>query len=77
MHGGQCWWLQDPSTGWTLRFQWIPEGAWHYRLEIIKGRAMGSEPALLAWRRELPAREARELWLEHVRRGWRPGQAQW
>ncbi|EDY38306.1 conserved hypothetical protein [Cyanobium sp. PCC 7001] len=77
MAGNPGWWLIDPATGWALRFRWLRTGNWHHHLEVIKGKAMGQEPALLAWRRELPAREARELWREHRRQGWQPGPPQW
>jgi len=77
MEGGECWWLIDPATGWSLRFRWIPEGGWHYSLEVIRGRPMGEAPPLLAWRRELSVRQARELWRAQVRQGWRQGPEQW
>lgn len=77
MEGGECWWLVDPATGWTLRFRWLRNDTWHHHLEVIKGEAIGQKPALLAWRRELPARDERELWRTRCRQGWRPGPAQW
>lgn len=77
MTAGRCWWLQDPATGWALLFTWIPDRYWRHSLEIIRGRPMGAEPALLAWRRELPASAARDLWRDHIRKGWRRCEAQW
>ena len=71
-------WIQDPKTASTMRFQFDPK-SWsaHPMYFVDLGRPLPGEPPLLKTRSHLHLKQARELWRELQRQGWRRVAPQW
>ena len=72
-------WLIDREQFWCLRFHQDPK-SWLQdpHVFIDHGRGMpNGEPALLKSRRYLRSADARLLWNELVKTGWKPTEAVW
>ena len=79
VRNGQTYWLSDSKGYWYLRFRDVLGRSYleHY-IEVIKGRPMKGEPALLKTRTIYHhVDDARELWKRLQKEGWRATSAQW
>ncbi|CAE21009.1 hypothetical [Prochlorococcus marinus str. MIT 9313] len=75
---GQTHWLSDPEGYWYLKFKDVLGGSYlDRRIEVIKGRPIKGEPALLKTRTIYHhVDDARESWKRLQREGWRVTSAQ-
>jgi hypothetical protein len=71
-------WIQDPKTASTMRFQFDPK-SWsaHPMYFVDLGRPLPGAPPLLKTRSHMHLKQARELWRELQRQGWRRVAPQW
>ena len=75
---GQTHWLSDPEGFWCLKFKdGLGRSYLERHIEVIKGRPIKGEPALLKTRTIYHhVDDARELWKRLQREGWRVTSAQ-